>query len=464
MRAQQQAQQASGPRFARVTNTQSQTTHQRDTPGLRGALAQVNEYEASAAGLEQARMERSLDAYSAEQDAAAKRQQIDEAHLARQQQRMAERKQATDGMRRQREAAEEKFMNAEVDPDKYWADRGTPAKILGGIGILVSGLGQSMQAAGGQTNTSNMALDMIDKAIERDIDAQKANIQKAGQAVHLLDGALANYQQEFGDQTLAEHAAYLTAYKVAEQELVRATAGNKRADIKIAIDQAAEQLKLKAAERQMAFEEAIAGKVTEQEATRMVPVTGGAAPGAKDLASPDARLAAADGGIPGFVVDNKGAFATIATDEPSYRKLRDAVSAARQMQQAANTMAKIREQYGAEISGSEPRAQYDAAKGQMIGAINLARGAGVVNDSEFERLRQEIPGLEMDTSDAARAVTAGQWDPKLNKINGIRDQILGNTDAQLQAWGGRLAGGAGGNDLPTSEQGEQAQAALREWQ
>jgi len=64
-----------------------------------------------------------------------------------------------------RKAAEE-----QVDPEKWWNDRSTGQKIAGFIAAIVGGLVQ------GRTGGRNSGLDMINQAIDRDIDAQKMNI------------------------------------------------------------------------------------------------------------------------------------------------------------------------------------------------------------------------------------------------------------------------------------------------
>lgn len=63
-------------------------------------------------------------------------------------------------------------LNSKVDPGRFWATRTTGQKIGSGIAIILSGIGQGL--AGGP----NMALQVIDKIIDQDIDAQKANISK----------------------------------------------------------------------------------------------------------------------------------------------------------------------------------------------------------------------------------------------------------------------------------------------
>ena len=59
--------------------------------------------------------------------------------------------------------------NTKIDPKAYWANKDSGSKAMAAIGILISGM---------SGRTSNMAMDVIQKNIDRDIDAQKANLGK----------------------------------------------------------------------------------------------------------------------------------------------------------------------------------------------------------------------------------------------------------------------------------------------
>lgn len=68
---------------------------------------------------------------------------------------------------------QEKMMNQKIDPNRFWANKSTGSKISAAIGVLLSGIG-----AGLQGTTKNMAMEVIDKQINNDIEAQKAEIGK----------------------------------------------------------------------------------------------------------------------------------------------------------------------------------------------------------------------------------------------------------------------------------------------
>lgn len=60
-----------------------------------------------------------------------------------------------------------------IDPRHFWNSKDTGGKIGSIIGIMLSGIG-----AGLQHSTQNMALELINKNIDRDIDAQKTELGK----------------------------------------------------------------------------------------------------------------------------------------------------------------------------------------------------------------------------------------------------------------------------------------------
>jgi len=59
------------------------------------------------------------------------------------------------------------FASKKLDPDHYWANKGTGAKIAAGIGMLLSGFG------GGASRQAPQAQQLISQAVENDIEAQK---------------------------------------------------------------------------------------------------------------------------------------------------------------------------------------------------------------------------------------------------------------------------------------------------
>lgn len=65
----------------------------------------------------------------------------------------------------------QEIASSKVDPNHYWESKSAGGKVSAAIGIVLAGLGGGLNRTG-----SNMALDTINKAIDRDIDAQKSNL------------------------------------------------------------------------------------------------------------------------------------------------------------------------------------------------------------------------------------------------------------------------------------------------
>lgn len=73
--------------------------------------------------------------------------------------------------------------NTQIDPNRYWDNKSTGSKIGMLAGMIISGFG----AGAGQ---GNMAMDILNKNIENDIDAQKTNL---GKTQSLLNSNMQKY-------------------------------------------------------------------------------------------------------------------------------------------------------------------------------------------------------------------------------------------------------------------------------
>lgn len=82
-----------------------------------------------------------------------------------------------DDLLKQRQSADDafqkQFASAKINPDRYWNDKSTGAKIAAGIGMILGGAGSA--TAGGP----NLAAENIHRAIDADIDAQKNDQSKS---------------------------------------------------------------------------------------------------------------------------------------------------------------------------------------------------------------------------------------------------------------------------------------------
>lgn len=90
-----------------------------------------------------------------------------------------------------------------INPDQYWQNKSTPQKIMASIAMLISGAGA------GVSGKENLAIKTIDKAIEDDINAQKASQDKNLNLYKLNQNAMKNDMEA----TLATKNQMYTALK-----------------------------------------------------------------------------------------------------------------------------------------------------------------------------------------------------------------------------------------------------------
>lgn len=91
--------------------------------------------------------------------------------------------------------------SSKVDPSKLFAEKSTATKIGLGIAVALGAIGQTLARS-----DKNYALDVIDKAIENDIAAQKSNISIKGETVRAKENAFSMLRTKLGDERLAELA------------------------------------------------------------------------------------------------------------------------------------------------------------------------------------------------------------------------------------------------------------------
>ncbi len=113
-----------------------------------------------------------------------------------------------------------------VDPDRYWASRSTGGKIAGALALVLGAVGAGADGV-------NRAAGMIDKAIDRDIEAQKAeHTIRLARGKALAEGYSTMYSQAHqmaGDDLAAKALARSSALGITEQKLAQLAALGKGA-------------------------------------------------------------------------------------------------------------------------------------------------------------------------------------------------------------------------------------------
>lgn len=107
-----------------------------------------------------------------------------------------------DGEFKKMDEAANSFAASKIDPDRYWANKTTGDKVVAGIGLFLGAFGPN----------GNRAADVIQAAINRDIEVQKANIDIKKDAFTARSGIYSKMLDTFKDRRAAEEAtriAYL---------------------------------------------------------------------------------------------------------------------------------------------------------------------------------------------------------------------------------------------------------------
>lgn len=129
--------------------------------------------------------------------------------------------------------------NQKIDSNRFWGEMSTPNKILAGLSIAIGGVGA------GLTGKSNAALDIINKAIENDIEAQKANknslynglIQQGQSAKDAHAATLESIIGNIDSQLNKYKASNLTAQQAQNLAELQAKIGVQKAALQMQRDQ-----------------------------------------------------------------------------------------------------------------------------------------------------------------------------------------------------------------------------------
>lgn len=125
-----------------------------------------------------------------------------------------------------------------MDPDRFWASRSTAQKVSGLIGIALGGFLQG--ARGG----SNPGLDIINQAIDRDIDAQKFAYAATHDTASAKQTAFAIAMQKYQNEDAARAMARAAALDAVIAETAQVGALHKGTEVGNRADAAIAQLQI----------------------------------------------------------------------------------------------------------------------------------------------------------------------------------------------------------------------------
>lgn len=119
---------------------------------------------------------------------------------------------------RENEALTKAITNQKIDPTRVWSSADTGNKVLAGIGLILGGMGA------GLTGGKNEALDTMNRIIDRDIDAQKADLGKKQNLLTM------NYHK-YGNLQAATTATSIQLNAVTQAQIASAASKSQNAQV-----------------------------------------------------------------------------------------------------------------------------------------------------------------------------------------------------------------------------------------
>jgi hypothetical protein len=129
------------------------------------------------------------------------------------------------GLEQERQHIVDDMANGHIDPEHYMNNMNTAGKVSTAIGLMLGGIGSAF------LGQKNPAMEYLNKQIDMDVDAQKANMQGKQNLLHAV-------QQEFGnlqDSTQAMRVIYASKYS---NDIAKAAAQSKDPIVQARAEQA----------------------------------------------------------------------------------------------------------------------------------------------------------------------------------------------------------------------------------
>jgi hypothetical protein len=260
----------------------------------------------------------------------------------------------------------EDYASQKIDSNRMFRDKPLNT-ILGAIAIAAG------QYAAIMTGTKNTALDIINQAIDRDIDEQRAEVSKKGQVYEMAQQEHQILRQSFADEGTQRQAQRVMRLDAANQMMQAAIDKSAIPTVKAKLMTTQAML-----QKQMADEEAklymSAAARTQMSQTDAMQIVKGV--------SEDKRLQTAYGNASNIEAANEVNKAVAGREylKAEFKNAREAIK-----------------KYGtAEILSSEGRAALQSAKLSGVQALQKAFQSGVLGSTEFKNYSEQlsIGGLE----------------------------------------------------------------------
>lgn len=363
-------------------------------------------------------------------------------YLADEQKRLDEVEKVAEAERKTRLAAKEEQINSaynklndfSVDPGRWWKDKSNGEKATAFISIALAGIGNAFTAAsqalagGAPQQMENPVLGMIDKAIDRDIDAQKSEFQKLGMGLEHSRSMYEVAYRQVGDERKAEELVRIKMRQNVIDQIASITTNAESQAVVQRGRQVQEQLKQKnfkdmsdlnarAAAEEMQRKQLQLSASAQAESRRhnraMENIAGRPGPSGPDLSVP---------GVAGASYRNE----KLANEHLLKKSAAESFLTA--LSNYEKKYAEIDKQGGNWsnwLSTNEGQAWVNTAKQDLMNAYSVARGQGVIQPGEAPRY------------DKMFGPDAGNWTPSaVNQMRGgvaaLRNGVETNIDTELR--------------------------------
>jgi hypothetical protein len=263
-------------------------------------------------------------------------------------------------------------VDTRVNPNHFWANKGSGEKVMASIAVFLGGLG------GG----NNKAMEILDGAVQNDIAAQKYNAEQAlarGKAkVEGAQNTYSLYRQMLGDESAALDATYDSALGIVEQRLKATVAGTKNQELQAKLAQSLADIQGKRAEKQAD----LAGKLDSLSLQRAQ-----LALSAREQAMKE-QAASQKGDMGELAIPGVG----VALDKDAAKTVREKAASFNSVMNTIGQAKKLRETYGSETLPTEGKAAMKVLGSRLLLQINKAVGAGALDQGSLPIIEQMAGG------------------------------------------------------------------------
>lgn len=333
-----------------------------------------------------------------------------EQHAIEMKAREYDREQKTEAAMAPMRALSDELAAGKVDPSRYLQNQSTGAKLATMLSVVLGA------GAAQRINGRNVGLDMMNDAIARDVDAQKASFDMKRGALGVKQNLYGQMLQNFGREDLAKEAAHLAILKGYGAKI--SAIGAKYAGTEIAnkAEAAAGQFQEQYGERELKLRQATSDVVTTQDTYRAPQLIGGGSGGGggkegkhKDVnalfvpelggyarTEKEASELRTQTGAGRFIIKQLGVLKQMARKLGTLDKAGNVVgyttdALAQMKRQAGDLVQPLVGLYG---GGAAAKDEAEAAMNRFIGTIRPGTDAEQAVDEQIGRVTAKMDGLK----------------------------------------------------------------------